>query len=649
MTSRVHLTRSVIVASAEQPPYLILGVQELAEYLQEITGRAVAVKNTLASGAEVQIIVGEENVRRLAPEIWEEQSPGLGAEGFLIRAVARGGQTWLLVTGATPQGTKYGLVDLMKRIGVTGRSAHLPRRIKLTSVPSFAVRGMHLNGWAFNYPYTFRCWKEADWQRYIDMLVYQGANLLFLWPFMEILPLPLSPADRSYLHEVRRVVDYARTQRGLDVWVMQSANRVARNDCGIRDPRQRPYWMMNATGQMDLDPADPKQFQRIMKSREALYRIVNNADGYVTIDSDPGGWPQSPLGNYLKIFQASRQILDRTNVHGRGAKLVNWLWSGWGRGYSADQRPTDIIHATIRAMKQELPEPWGLIAGKREYLPVCQAEGVLPQTVYLPYNVIEGEPSRPRTQHEFPLLREHLEEVDRYPGLAGLMGNVQTPLLQFPHVAQFLASAWDTAARRRGPRVVLRDLAGCVYPEKQDLLVDAWMALAPSARASAGMLARRLKRSRLGRPGILGRKLFPSHRQIAEDLVWQLEAWAAFAALRRVVTSRAAKARCAAQVAAFLDAALAWDARHGWSRYWRQLGRPWDVSPNHERAYAEIIARLRAKLGGDHVTERVVTAFLAPIGRRLARKHDAWIVGHCAIEPFQKALLKSSSQRSAPQ
>ena len=467
---------------------------------------------------------------------------------------------------------------------------------------------------------------------------------------MEILPLPLSPDDESYLNGVRRLVDYARTQRGLDVWIMQSANRIATGDCGIRDPRRRPYWVMNAQGQVDLNPADPKQFKKIMQSREALYRIVNNADGYVTIDSDPGGWPQSPLGDFLKIFKASREIIDRTNVHGRRAKLINWLWNGWSWKPDSGQSQPDFLRATIRAMKRELPEPWWLIAGKRELLPACQTEGVLSKTVYLPYNVIEGEPSRPETQHDFPLLREYLDEVEHYPGLAGLMGNVQTPLLQFPHVAHFLASAWDKTARARSPQKLLRDLAGWIYPEKQNLLADAWMALSPSSHVSAGRLAQRLERSRLGRPGILGRKLFPRPPQIAPDLVWQLKVWAAFEAFRQAATSRAGRASCAARLETFLDAALTWDARHGWSEYWHKLGTPWDVAPHHNqpqniRAYEQTIAALRKKLGGGRTNASVVAAFLLPIGRRLERKHDPWIVTHCGIEPLQKALLKPKTKK----
>ena len=43
-----------------------------------------------------------------------------------------------------------------------------------------------------------------------------------------------------------------------------------------------------------MNPADPQQFANIGKAIEPFYRIVNNADGILMGDADPGGWPQSP-------------------------------------------------------------------------------------------------------------------------------------------------------------------------------------------------------------------------------------------------------------------------------------------------------------------------------------------------------------------
>ena len=133
--------------------------------------------------------------------------------------------------------------------------------------------------------------------------------------------------DQAYLEECRRVVEYAQQKHGMEVWIMQCTNRVARDRCGVEDPRLRPYWRPS---QEDLNPGNPEHFQAIMASREALYRIVNNVDGVCNIDSDPGAYAGSPLSDYLKVLRGCRDLLDRHNLHGKQTKLVNWMWCGWG-------------------------------------------------------------------------------------------------------------------------------------------------------------------------------------------------------------------------------------------------------------------------------------------------------------------------------
>ena len=202
-----------------------------------------------------------------------------------MKSVSQGGVDYVVATGRTPRGTKLALATLMKAIRLEGKSALVPVPLDEHGKPAFAKRGMHFNGWAFKSPYSFRSWTEQDWQRYLDMLAYQGVNLFYLWPFIEIMPVPLSPEDQAYLEECRRVVDYAQKKHGMEVWIMQCTNRVAKDRCGVADPRLRPYWRPS---QKDLNPGKPEDFQAIMASREAMYRIINNVDGVCNIDSDPG-------------------------------------------------------------------------------------------------------------------------------------------------------------------------------------------------------------------------------------------------------------------------------------------------------------------------------------------------------------------------
>ena len=107
-----------------------------------------------------------------------------------------------------------------------------------------------------------------------------------------------------------------------------------------------------------------------------------------------------------------------------------------------------------------------------------------------------------------------------------MMGNVQTPLLQFPHVYYFTSAMFDAGYRNRSERDVLLDLCGHLYPEHEQLLADCYLALKESDPAKIQPLADQLdgliRQDKLGRLGIFGRKLFPDHRIVAQSLVLQL-------------------------------------------------------------------------------------------------------------------------------
>ena len=427
-------------------------------------------------------------------------------------------------------------------IRLDGGSPYVDAPVDRRESPTYAVRGIHLNGWPLNYPYAFRAWKEADWKRFVDIAWAQRINLFYLWPFMEVLPVPLSPDDEAYLQEVRRVVDYAQRQRGMDVWIMQSANRIGVSDCGTRDPRFRPYWVNDC--QKDMNPADPAQFARIERSFAAFYTIVNNANAYVMIDSDPGGWPQSPLSDQARIFQAARRLLDQYAAPGTRPTLVDWMHVGWGRhkfftstdsvvaaydwtDKNPDESDVAFMGETIRTFKAHVDEPWGLIAGQPPYLSVVAKEQVLGKTVYLPYGAIESEPAFPATNLGQDSVRRVFTRAGEFAGLRGVMGNNQLVLLQFPRTYYFFASAWNTRYLDRGEPDVLLDLAGQLYPDQQRLIADAFLALRENDAERISALAvttRALERaSDAGRPGAIGRLLFPDPLAVVRNLRMQLE------------------------------------------------------------------------------------------------------------------------------
>jgi hypothetical protein len=637
--TRIELDRAVIAADAEQPAFVRHRMEDLGGYLREITGAPVPLEAALRDGPGTFIVVGTPLAERALGASWPRDK--LGDEGFLIRSQTSSGRTCLVVAGATPAGTKFGVAGLMKMVKVEGKQAFIEGPVDLVSRPAFARRGMHLNGWPIGYPHGFRSWREQDWKRYLDILTCEGVNLFYLWPFMEIMPVPLSKEDEEYLQECRRVVDYAQKQQGMEVWIMQCTNRVARDDCGVRDPRKRPYWRPS---QEDLNPGNPAHLQAILKSREAMYRIIDNVDGVCNIDSDPGYCENSPLSDYIAVLRGCREALDRHNIHGKEAKLIHWMWMGWGhpggRGFEPARQ-----EETIRLLKKELPEPWWLVSGIPGFLPLCRDQGVLSKTVFLPYSVIEDEPSYPATNVAIDGVRKGLEDaIPLARELAGVMGNVQTPLLQFPHVHCYLDTLWDPESRSKPEREVLLDASRLLYPESAELIADSWLALkevdSSTLDAAAAKLDGIVRGDRLGRPGVLGRQLFPDRRSAADILLAQLKHRAAREKLLETVTPTTDRGLCEALVKEYLDAFLAWELANGWQTLWG-WGPPWGLigELGSDPRFPGLQVKLRTAMGDDAA---IVSSF-DRIGGALAARHGKRAVLEGCIEPLKNAVLAVKS------
>lgn len=636
---KIKLDRCVIVADKSQPSYVLQAIEDLSSYLNEITGVSPSAEVS-DDGTEPVIVVGTQATRRVTGELLPVSD--LGEEGYFIKTFLVNGRKYISVGGAQARGTKFGVVALMKLIRARGRSAYVDAPIEVKHVPSFKKRGMHLNGWAFNYPYSFRSWKEQDWKSYIDILGYHGANLVFIWPFMEIMPIPLSKQDEAYLREFKRVCEYAQARHGMEVWLMQSPNRVASDDCGVSDPRKRPYWRVS---QVDLDPSDPEQFARIMKSREVLYRIVNNVDGVCVIDGDPGECSDSPLSEYARILGGCRTLLDKYNTHGKKATLVNWMWGGWGRLKRLEVGHTllpgcftpEFQSDTLQVLKERLTEPWGLISGQTSYLPICDTEGVLGKTVFLPYGTIEGEPAYPVTNLRLREIRANLGVLPDYKGIGGVMGNAQTPLLQLPDVYFYLASLWDFGYLQSPDRQVFLDLSGLLYPDNRELIADCFAALNETDPDKLETLVTKLDtlvgENRLSRPGLIGRKLFPDHKMAAESLLMQLKLKLA---QTRLLRSGIQQQEYVDLLEDYFDAYLTWDTAHGWHNLWGWGNARWLFGDmTRDPGYEPFVGSLAQHL----VDKDTAVSFFEDLARTLTPRHEEERVRKGCIEPMLNAVL----------
>jgi hypothetical protein len=647
---RVALSDAAILVDNGEASYVQYGAKDLGSYLAGITGDTVSVTSLIgaAGKAKTVIAIGGRAAKAMGASL--PSASDLGDEGAVIRAFDRVGTTVVVIAGSNPHGTNAGIATFMQMIQADGKAAYVDGPIDLLSKPSIAVRGIHLNGWPLKYPYAFRSWKEEDWKHFIDIAWAQRINLFYLWPFMEIIPVPLSSTDQAYLQEVQRVIDYAQKQRGMEVWIMQSANRIGVRDCGISDPRLRTYWVMGEC-QQDMNPADPEQFSKIEKSFEALYRIVNNADGFCFIDSDPGGWPRSPLSEQTKIFVAARKLLDRFSAKGQQTKLINWMWQGWGREYDpAETNPrqhlVDFMGETIRNFKENLTEPWELISGSATFLESSRKESVLNKTVYLQYGAIEMEPAFPLTNLGQESIREVFDKAAQYPELRGVMGNNELMSLQFPRTFYFFNTAWDTKYENRPEPEVLQELAGQLYPDHKELIAESFLELREKdpekIRNILGQLGDLIKDGNAGRLGAIGRLLFPDQLVLARNLQSQLEIRCARQSLLKGLEGNPSVDESAKLVENYFDRLLAWNQKTGWDKMiditiWRT------AIYEDGKDFTGAVVQLKKVLaqGKPYTSYTQTDDFLAGISKHLLQNYgrDSVMIG--CIEPFKMALIQN--------
>jgi hypothetical protein len=158
----------------------------------------------------VQGLPGEEQIllaTRLDPLLkpYDKQIPSFGADAKESFALRLTGNT-ILVVGYDPSGVLYGSLELAERI----RAAHaIPARLDVEDHPQLKLRGFALGlqrpeityeGAEYDYRYTPEefpwFYDKAAWTKYLDTLVTERVNTLYLWnghPFTSLLKLPKYP------------------------------------------------------------------------------------------------------------------------------------------------------------------------------------------------------------------------------------------------------------------------------------------------------------------------------------------------------------------------------------------------------------------------------------------------------------------------
>jgi hypothetical protein len=369
--------------------------------------------------------------------------------------------------------------------------------------PAFKHRAFYLHcGWAFDHPFAPRSWSRADYDGVFKLLKRLGFDTVMYWPQIEAMPAPLSPQDAGELAEIRDIVEDARTA-GLDCWMAMTPNLMSPAALAARPFRERNPYKHYLT--MHLD--DPKQADAYLAHRSAMLRIVNNADAYVTIDGDPGGYAGAKPEDWLRVFQSDREALDSHGTHPRRQMVIPWVWAGWGARVPVWQDdPTPFSRAAISLFKRRLPEPWLMLPGRchkdgwgngRINLALAEELGVLDRSMILCYEAIEFEPTSPASVLQFDLIRRILKQESRLAPLTyGVMGNAQQPIMRLPNIYFFARACWDLAYLDRSDDEVLKDCADFLGGPRDDLAL-AWQCLALPLERLPRDLPHRLRRGRL--------------------------------------------------------------------------------------------------------------------------------------------------------
>ena len=206
-----------------------------------------AVPVSAASGATPRELLGVERLRSALANVVQPQARVIaevrsapefsGArEAFHL---LRRGNDWL-VTGSDPSGVLYGCLELARRVQESGR---LPERIDFRDHPQFLLRGPNIgmqktvvtyDGAVYDYRYTPEefgfFYDKRLWTRYLDFLLGNRMNTLYLWnghPFTSLLQLPKYPdAQELSSEQLARNMEMFRwltseaDRRGI--WVIQA-------------------------------------------------------------------------------------------------------------------------------------------------------------------------------------------------------------------------------------------------------------------------------------------------------------------------------------------------------------------------------------------------------------------------------------------
>ena len=282
--------------------------------------------------------------------------------------------------------------------------------------------GMYVHThWSYNHPYAARTWTIADWTGYLGCLSALGYNTVLIWPMHDNMPVPLTPSDVAFLQKLATVIDIAHDRFGMKVLIASCANVFTTANAANFEIEKRYFWDTCSY----VDPRNDAGLQQMLAARRTQWSYLAKVDGLAIIDSDPGGWPNSPSEDFVKLFSLLAGVMRQVNPQ---VGIYYWIWGGWPDN-GLRQTYLDILGL----LKEKLDFPWSVLSCGESHRFVTDQLRLTERRVYYPYGLVELEPSFPMINSNPARFRQEIQLYDPklYPG--GLLVNAQTHCLQVPY------------------------------------------------------------------------------------------------------------------------------------------------------------------------------------------------------------------------
>jgi hypothetical protein len=367
-----------------------------------------------------------------------------------------------------------------------------------TTKRGFRRRGFYLHGsWVMEHPFAVRSWSREDMAGMFRLLRHLGFNHVMVWPTPETAPMPLSDEDAATLRSYRGVIDDAHAA-GLKLWLAYCPTVISTD--AVRGLPWAERSLYATTREVRLTDAATEQ--AYLKHRSAVLRLLDNADAFVVIDGDPGGYAGAPMEEYLRILASDQRAVP-------GKPIIPWIWTGWGRDtkggfWRAPVAP--LVEKCYAALQETLIGDWEILPGRshregwangRTTIALAEKAGLMSRATLMCYEAIEFEPTPPAAVLQFDLIRNALHQESQYAGVAkGVFGNSQQPVMVLPNLYYFARAAADLRYLDRAQDDVLADLARELGGDPA-VLVPAWSCLQLPLEKLSADLAEKVRAQKL--------------------------------------------------------------------------------------------------------------------------------------------------------